>query len=49
MRFEGLGSFIERKNKVERERPVLQCEPRLITIDGVDGSGKSSMLFFVLK
>jgi len=33
--------FIEYKKTVEKERPVLTVEPRLITVDGVDGAGKS--------
>jgi len=35
--------FIEYKRSVERERPILFVEPRIITIDGVDGAGKSSV------
>ena len=35
--------FIEYKKSVERERPILSVEPRIITIDGVDGVGKSSV------
>lgn len=35
--------FIEYKKSVEKERPILTIEPRIITIDGVDGVGKSSV------
>ena len=35
--------FIEYKKSIERERPILFVEPRIITIDGVDGVGKSSV------
>lgn len=35
--------FIEYKHSIEKERPILTVEPRLITIDGVDGSGKSTI------
>lgn len=34
-------NFFEYKKSVERERPILTAEPHLITIDGVDGLGKS--------
>ncbi|MBI4426853.1 MAG: hypothetical protein HY567_04730 [Candidatus Kerfeldbacteria bacterium] len=37
-----LGDFIERKHRIERERPLLAAEPRLVTIDGVDGAGKTT-------
>ena len=33
----------EYKESVEKERPLLTAEPRLITIDGVDGLGKSTI------
>lgn len=36
-----LNQFIEYKQSIEIERPILTIEPKLITIDGVDGSGKS--------
>jgi len=35
--------FIEYKRSIERERPILTVEPRLITIDGIDGSGKTTI------
>ena len=34
---EGIQKFIEYKRSVEKERPQLTAEPRLVTIDGVDG------------
>ena len=40
---EGIQKFIEYKRGVEKERPQLTAEPRLITIDGVDGAGKSTI------
>ncbi len=40
---EGIQEFIEYKKSVEKERPLLTIEPRLITIDGVDGIGKSTI------
>lgn len=40
---EGMQKFIEYKQSVEKERPQLTAEPRLITIDGVDGAGKSTI------
>ena len=39
----GINKFIEYKKTVEKERPILTVEPRIITIDGVDGVGKSSI------
>jgi thymidylate kinase len=39
----GISGFIDYKRKVERERPLLTIEPRLITIDGVDGVGKGTI------
>lgn len=39
----GIQQFIEYKRSVEKERPMLTIEPKLITIDGVDGSGKSTI------
>lgn len=39
----GLSELIEKKRAVEKERPELTAEPRLITIDGVDGAGKSGL------
>lgn len=42
-KIEGIQDFIEYKNSVEKERPQLTVEPRLITIDGIDGSGKSTI------
>lgn len=39
----GIQNFIEYKRSVEKERPLLTTESRLITIDGVDGSGKSTI------
>lgn len=39
---ESLNEYIERKNRIERERPLLAVDPRLITIDGVDGAGKTT-------
>jgi thymidylate kinase len=39
----GIKKFIEYKKTVEKERPILTVEPRIITIDGVDGAGKSSI------
>lgn len=41
-RLGSLNEFIERKNRIEREHPLLTAEPRLITIDGVDGAGKTT-------
>jgi len=38
---EGIQKFIEYKRSVEKERPFLTVEPNLITIDGIDGAGKS--------
>jgi len=35
--------FIEYKKTVEKERPILTVGSRLITIDGVDGVGKSTI------
>lgn len=35
--------FIEYKKNIEQERPILTAESRLITVDGVDGSGKSTI------
>jgi dTMP kinase len=40
---EGIQKFIEYKRNVEKERPQLTAEPRLITIDGTDGVGKSTI------
>jgi len=40
---EGVPNFFEYKKSVERERPLLTAESRLITIDGVDGTGKSTI------
>lgn len=40
---EGNKRFFEYKKSVEKERPLLTAEPRLITIDGVDGLGKSTI------
>ena len=40
---EGIQKFIEYKRSVEKERPQLTAEPRLVTIDGVDGAGKSTI------
>lgn len=40
---EGIQEFIEYKQSVEKERPLLTIEPRLITVDGVDGAGKSTV------
>jgi len=40
---EGIQKFIEYKRSVEKERPFLTAEPNLITIDGVDGTGKSTI------
>lgn len=40
---EGIQKFIEYKQGVEKERPFLTGEQNLITIDGVDGVGKSSI------
>lgn len=39
----GINEFIRYKRSVERERPVLTSEPRIVTIDGIDGSGKSTI------
>jgi thymidylate kinase len=50
--YPGIDSFIKYKNKVEAEKPILTAEQRLITIDGVDGSGKSTiarLIFETLK
>lgn len=47
-----LNKFIEYKKEILKERPILTAESKLITIDGVDGSGKSTiarMLFEKLK
>ena len=41
---EGIQKFIEHKRSIEKERPLLTAEPNLITIDGVDGSGKSTIV-----
>lgn len=35
--------FFEYKESIEKERYLLATEPRLITIDGVDGLGKSTI------
>lgn len=40
---EGIQKFIEYKRSVEKERPFLTAEPNLITIDGIDGAGKSTI------
>jgi thymidylate kinase len=40
---EVIQKFIEYKRNVEKERPQLTAEPRLITIDGTDGAGKSTI------
>lgn len=39
----GIAEFIEKKRNIEKERPELTAESRLITIDGVDGSGKTGL------
>lgn len=41
-RRDSLNDYIERKNRIEQERPLLTVEPRLITVDGVDGAGKTT-------
>lgn len=40
---EGAKGFFEYKKSVEKERPLLTAESHLITIDGTDGSGKSTI------
>lgn len=40
---EGIQKFIEYKQSVEKERPFLTAEQNLITIDSVDGAGKSTI------
>ena len=40
---EGIQKFIEYKRSVEKESPFLTAEPNLITIDGVDGTGESTI------
>lgn len=40
---ESIQKFIEYKRSVEKERSHLTAESRLITIDGVDGAGKSTI------
>lgn len=39
----GIQKFIEYKQGVEKERPFLTAKQNLITIDGVDGAGKSTI------
>lgn len=39
----GIQQFIEYKRSIEKERPTLSAEPNLITIDGLDGAGKSTI------
>lgn len=46
---EGISKFIEYKRKVEKERPILTVNHKLITIDGIDGSGKSVIASAVVK
>ncbi len=46
---EGIQKFIEYKRSVEKEHPQLTAEPRLITIDGVDGAGKSTITRKLVK
>ena len=40
---ESAHNFFEYKKSIEKERPLLTAESRLITIDGVDGLGKSTI------
>ncbi len=40
---EGIQKFIEYKQSVEKEHPFLTAKQNLITIDGVDGAGKSTI------
>lgn len=42
-RYRGIQEFIEHKQNVEKERPNLTVEPRLITVDGPDGVGKTTL------
>lgn len=46
---DGLQKFIEYKRNVETERRLLTVDSHLITIDGVDGSGKSSIARKLVK
>lgn len=46
---EGIQKFIEYKRSVEKERPFLTVEPNLITIDGIDGAGKSTIARKLVK
>lgn len=46
---EGIQKFVEYKRSVEKERPQLTAESRLITIDGVDGAGKSTITQKLVK
>ncbi len=44
-----LSRFIEYKNAVEKERPMLVVNNKLITIDGIDGVGKSTIAQVVIQ
>jgi len=44
-----LSRFIEYKNGVEKERPMLTANNKLITIDGIDGVGKSTIAHAVVQ
>lgn len=48
-RFEGISKFVGYKNAVERERPLLTANPKLVAIDGIDGSGKSTIARAVVR
>lgn len=49
MNSEGLKAFIDRKRRLEIERPEFIVEPRLIALDGADGTGKSTLAEVIAK
>ncbi|MDP1709685.1 MAG: hypothetical protein Q8L21_02255, partial [Candidatus Komeilibacteria bacterium] len=40
---------IEYKKSVEKERPILTAEPKIIAIDGIDGAGKTTLAKILSK
>lgn len=46
---QGLKTFIDKKRRLEIERPKFIVEPRLIALDGTDGTGKSTLAEVIAK